>query len=45
MLFLLMKVPFEYFDETFAKRSILFRGKKGENFNQMNTLSILRIKI
>jgi len=32
-------------DETFAKRSILFKAKKGENFNHRNTLSILRIKI
>jgi hypothetical protein len=31
--------------ETFAKRSILFKVKKGENFNHRNTLSILRIKI
>jgi len=31
--------------ETFAKRSILFKSKKGENFNHRNTLSILRIKI
>ncbi len=32
-------------NETFAKRSILFKAKKGENFNHRNTLSILRIKI
>jgi len=31
--------------ETFAKCSILFKYKKGENFNHRNTLSILRIKI
>jgi len=31
--------------ETFEKRSILFKAKKGENFNHRNTLSILRIKI
>jgi len=31
--------------ETFEKRSILFKIKEGENFNHMNTLSILRIKI
>jgi len=29
--------------ETFEKRSILFKTKKGENFNHRNTLSILRI--
>jgi len=32
-------------NETFAKRSILFKAKKGDNFNHKNTLSILRIKI
>jgi len=31
--------------ETFEKCSILFKFKKGENFNRRNTLSILRIKI
>jgi len=31
--------------ETFEKCSILFKTKKGENFNHRNTLSILRIKI
>jgi hypothetical protein len=31
--------------ETFEKRSILFKAKKGENFNVRNTLSILRVKI
>ena len=31
--------------ETFEKRSILFKAKKGENFNHRNTLRILRIKI
>jgi hypothetical protein len=31
--------------ETFEKRSILFKAKKGENFNLRNTLSILRVKI
>ena len=31
--------------ETFEKCSILFKFKEGENFNQMNTLSILRIKL
>ena len=37
-------IPFIDF-ETFAKRSILFKAKKGENFNHRNTLSILRIEI
>jgi len=32
-------------DETFEKRSILFKVKEDENFNRRNTLSILRIKI
>jgi hypothetical protein len=32
-------------EETFEKRSILFKAKEGENFNHRNTLSILRIKI
>jgi peptide subunit release factor RF-3 len=32
-------------DETFEKRSILFKIKEGENFNHRNILSILRIKI
>jgi hypothetical protein len=32
-------------NETFAKRSILFKAKKGENFKRRNTLSILRIEI
>jgi len=31
--------------ETFEKCPILFKAKKGENFNHRNTLSILRIKI
>jgi len=31
--------------ETFEKCSILFKFKEGEDFNRMNTLSILRIKI
>ena len=31
--------------ETFEKCPILFKAKEGENFNHMNTLSILRIKI
>jgi hypothetical protein len=31
--------------ETFEKCPILFKAKKGDNFNQRNTLSILRIKI
>ncbi|MDP2643948.1 MAG: hypothetical protein Q8P24_03325, partial [Desulfobacterales bacterium] len=31
--------------ETFEKCQILFEFKEGENFNQRNTLSILRIKI
>ena len=31
--------------ETFAKRSILFTTKEGDNFNHRNTWSILRIKI
>jgi hypothetical protein len=31
--------------ETFEKCSILFKAKEGKNFNQRNTLSILRIKI
>jgi hypothetical protein len=33
------------YPETIEKRSILFKTKKGENFNHRNTLSILRIKI
>jgi len=32
-------------NETFEKRSILFKAKEGDNFNHTNTLSILRIKI
>ena len=32
-------------NETFAKRSILFKTKEGENFNHRHTLSISRIKI
>jgi hypothetical protein len=32
-------------NETFEKCSILLKAKEGENFNQKNTLSILRIKI
>jgi hypothetical protein len=32
-------------NETFEKCSFLFKLKEGENFNRMNTLSILRIKI
>jgi hypothetical protein len=35
----------ENINETFEKRSILFKAKEGENFNHRNTLSILRIKI
>jgi len=31
--------------ETFEKCSILFKAKKGENFNHRNTLSISRINI
>jgi len=31
--------------ETFEKCSILFKAKKGENFNHRHTLSISRIKI
>ena len=31
-------------NETFEKRSISFKFKKGEKFNRRNTLSILRIK-
>jgi hypothetical protein len=31
--------------ETIEKCSFLFKFKEGDNFNQMNTLSILRIKI
>jgi len=31
--------------EAFEKCSILFKFKEDENFNQRNTLSILRIKI
>jgi hypothetical protein len=34
---------YEY--ESFEKRSILFKVKEGENFNQRNTFGILRIKI
>jgi hypothetical protein len=29
--------------KTFEKSSILFKTKKGENFNQRNTFSVLRI--
>jgi hypothetical protein len=36
---------FKIYPETIEKRSILFKTKKGENFNHRNTLSILRIKI
>ncbi len=32
-------------DETFEKRSFLFKFKERENFNRSNTLSILTIKI
>ena len=38
-----MKYDTQY--ETFEKCSILFKAKKGENFNHRNTGSILRIKI
>ncbi len=31
-------------NETFEKRSILFKVKESEIFNRRNTLSILRIK-
>jgi hypothetical protein len=31
--------------ETFAKRQFLSKFKEGDNFNQRNTLGILRIKI
>ncbi len=32
-------------NETFEKRPVLFKVKKGEDFNRKNTLSILRIEI
>jgi hypothetical protein len=34
-----------FLNDTFEKRSILFKAKEGKNFNYRNTLSILRIKI
>jgi hypothetical protein len=36
---------FDVEPETFEKCSFLFKFKEGDNFNRMNTLSILRIKI
>ncbi len=37
--------PFVSIIETFEKCSISFKFKEGDNFNHMNALSILRIKI
>jgi len=41
---LIKRIPFKSI-ETFEKCSFLFKFKKGDNFNQRNTLSISRIKI
>ena len=40
---LLINLP--HTDETFEKCSILFKFKKGDNFNHRNTFSILRIAL
>jgi hypothetical protein len=40
-----MRVVVTLINETFEKRSILFKTKEGDNFNHRNTLSISRIKI
>ncbi len=32
-------------EETFEKRSVLFKVKTGEDFNRRNTFSILRVEI